>query len=318
MLARIRTNAIAAATIEAEIHAAASYAQERTAPATRRAYAADWRAFEAWAHERGLASLPALPGSIATYLAWEADRGASASTIGRRVAAIRFFHRAAGNASPTTDEAVRATVAGIRRTIGVAPARKAAATAGTLHAMVALCPQTMIGLRNRALLLLGFAMAARRSELVALDVADIADDRGGLVVTIRRSKTDQEGAGQTIAVPFGALNCPVAAVRAWMAAAGISDGPLFRRVARGGRVLAERLHDRVVAEVVKAHAEALGLDPAHFAGHSLRAGFVTSAAERGASIFKIQEVSRHRSVDVLQGYVRRTNLFSDHAGSGLL
>jgi site-specific recombinase XerD len=173
------------------------------------------------------------------------------------------------------------------------------------------------GLRDRALLLLGFAGAFRRSELVALDCEDIEECETGIRITIRRGKTDQEGQGATIAVVRGSIACPVEALRAWRNAAGITTGPLFRSVRKGGSA-GNRLTDQSVADIVKHHAERVGLDPALFAGHSLRAGFLTSAAKRGASIFKMMDVSRHRSVDTLRGYVRDAEIFKDHAGAGLL
>ena len=170
--------------------------------------------------------------------------------------------------------------------------------------------------RDRALLLLGFA-AFRRSELVALDVADLEETDDGFKVTIRRSKTDQEGHGATIAIVRGHHACPVKAVKAWLAA-GISEGPLFRPVAKGGRLGTQRLSAKAVCEIVKAYAGRLGLKASDFGAHSLRAGFLTSAARRGASVFKMRDVSRHKSMDVLQAYVRDADLFRDHAGEGLL
>jgi len=174
------------------------------------------------------------------------------------------------------------------------------------------------GKRDRALLLLGFALAARRSELVALDVADLKECPEGFRVTIRRSKTDQEAAGAVVAVWRGSIACPVAAVKEWLAAANIVDGPVFRQVRKGGRLLPDRLSPQNVALIVKAYAKRLGLDPHAFSGHSLRAGFLTSAAARGASLFKMMDVSRHRSVDTLRGYVRDADAVRDHAGAGLL
>jgi integrase len=167
------------------------------------------------------------------------------------------------------------------------------------------------------LLLLGFAGAFRRSELVALDISDIEETPDGIKITIRRSKTDQEGVGQTIAIPFGKIACPITALKEWIAVADIQSGAIFRSVNRHGRV-GERLTDQSVSDIVKEHAARLRLDPKQFAGHSLRAGFLTSAASRGASIFKMMDVSRHHSVDTLRGYVRDAELFKDHAGAGLL
>jgi hypothetical protein len=133
----------------------------------------------------------------------------------------------------------------------------------------------------------------------------------------RRGKTDQEGQGATIGIVRGSIACPVAAVCQWRDEAGITAGPLFRSIRKGGKA-GGRLTDQSVADIVKAHAERVGLDPSLFAGHSLRAGFLTSAAKRGASIFKMMDVSRHRSVDTLRGYVRDAEIFKDHAGAGLL
>ncbi len=206
---------------------------------------------------------------------------------------------------------------GIRRTLGTAKIKKVPATAERLLAMAANTGANLKGLRDRALLLIGFAGALRRSELVALNIEDIEEAPDGMKITIRHSKTDQEGAGQTIAIPFGKIACPVAALKEWITAAGISSGALFRSVNRHGKV-GERLTDQSVSDIVKEHAERLRLDPTQFAGHSLRAGFLTSAAARGASIFKMMDVSRHRSVDTLRGYVRDAELFKDHAGAGLL
>jgi integrase len=177
--------------------------------------------------------------------------------------------------------------------------------------------QGLIAVRDRALLLLGFAGAFRRSELVGLDCEDLEETAEGLKITILRSKTDQEREGATIAVIRGSVACPVEALRAWLGAAAITKGPVFRSIRKGGQV-GDRLTDRSVAEIVKRHAKRVGLDPVLFAGHSLRAGFLTSAATRGASIFKMMDVSRHRSVETLRGYVRDAEIFKGHAGTDLL
>ena len=184
--------------------------------------------------------------------------------------------------------------------------------------MAQAAPVGLKGLRDRALILLGFAGAFRRSELVALDVADLEETDEGYRITIRRSKTDQEGVGAVIAIVRGGSTCPVKAVRAWLAASGISEGPLFRPVAKGGRLGARRLTANSVCDLVKAYAVRLGLNAADFGAHSLRSDFLTSAARRGASVFKMRDVSRHKSMDVLQAYVRDADLFRDHAGAGLL
>jgi len=151
-----------------------------------------------------------------------------------------------------------------------------------------------------------------------LTVADLVDAPDGYRVMIRRSKTDQEGEGQEIAIPRGYRIRPVEHVQAWLAAAGITDGPLFRAVLKGGRLQAVPLTPHSAAQIVKTYAKRAGLDPASFAGHSLRAGFLTSAAESGASIFKMMDQSRHKSVDTLRSYIRRADLFREHAGAAFL
>ncbi len=306
--------ALPGALTTAEIDATMAYAEAEEALATRAAYASDWRDFAAWCASRGATALPAHQ----AYLSSLADSGRKASTIGRRAAAIGYHHKIAGHEPPTGSEGVKAVLRGIRRTIGSAKQGKAPATADLIGQMIALCPDNMIGRRDRALLCLGFAGAFRRSELCALEVADLTEVPDGLRILIRRSKGDQEGQGQEVAIPRGYKLRPVEAVQTWLAAAEISTGPVFRAVGRGGRVSCEALADDSAARIVKRYASRVGLDPASYAGHSLRSGFLTSAAESGASIWKLSEVSRHKSLDTLRGYVRRVDLFKEHAGAAFL
>jgi site-specific recombinase XerD len=262
-------------------------------------------------------ALPAAPETVAAYLAAHAGTS-KASTLGRRVAAIRYAHKLGGLETPTDAEGVKATMRGIRRTFGGARNKKAPAVAAKMRSMVAVAPEGLAGLRDRALLLVGFAGAFRRSELVALDVADIDENETGLLVTLRRGKTDQEAIGRTIAIPRGDVACPVKALRAWLEAAAIDAGPIFRPIDKAGTVRASRLTCRSVANFVKAYAARAGFDASTYSGHSLRSGFLTSAAAKGASIFKMMDQSGHKSVDTLRGYVRDAELFKDHAGAGLL
>src|SRR3977135_358322 len=305
------------AALGADFAAAVDLAKAEKAASTRKAYGTDFRLFKAYCDTRGVSALAGPPETVAAYIAAEAQT-AKPSTIGRRVAAIRYAHKLAGLETPTDAEGVKATMRGIRRTFGGARNKKAPAVAAKMHSMVALAPEGLAGLRDRALLLLGFAGAFRRSELVDLDVVDIAETETGLLVTIRGSKTDQERQGVTIAIARGDIACPVKALRAWLDAAGIEAGPLFRPIDRHGNLLPSRLTAQSVANIVKAYAGRAGFDASTFSGHSLRSGFLTSAAGKGASIFKMMDVSRHKSVDTLRGYVRDAELFKDHAGAGLL
>jgi site-specific recombinase XerD len=305
------------AALASDLTRAAEWAREEKAAATRRAYRSDFRIFDSWCRARSVSALPANPETVAAFLAHDVENGRRPSTLGRRVAAIRYAHKLAGRDAPTDDERVKATMRGIRRSLGTAPRKKAPATAERIISMALAAGDDMKGLRDRALLLIGFAGAFRRSELVALDVEDLEESELGFKVVIRHSKTDQEGAGQTIAIVRGSVACPVTALKAWLEAGGITTGAVFRSVKKGGAV-AGRLSAQSVADIVKLYAERVGLDPALFAGHSMRSGFITSAAKRGASIFKMMDQSRHRSVETLRGYVRDAEIFKEHAGAGLL
>jgi site-specific recombinase XerD len=302
-----------------ELELAHDFAKASKAPATKAAYDSDFRIFDAWCRARGLNALPAAPSTVCAFLAAQAGLGKRASTLGRRLAAIGYIHKLAGEPNPVRDETIKATLSGIRRTIGAAPVRKKAATSDIVIAMASRA-ETLRQVRDRAIVLLGFAGAFRRSELVALDVDDLEETPEGLLITIRRSKTDQEGMGRKVAIPRGELACPVEAVMAWLGAAGITEGAVFRRVwnKRHQRVGADRLEPRNVAAIVKAGAARLGLDATAFGGHSLRAGFVTSAAKRGANLFKICDTTGHKSLEMLRIYTRDAELFANHAGAGLL
>ncbi|MGF1615799.1 MAG: site-specific integrase [Gammaproteobacteria bacterium] len=305
--------------LEQELQVAQRYLNHQHARATRRAYAADWRTFTAWCAARALQVLPASPETVALFLSAEAEAGCRPSTLARRAAAIRLAHRAQDYEPPTNSELVKATLRGIRRSHGAAPLRKAPALADQIRRMADLTdPTALAGLRDRALLLLGFAGALRRSELVALHVDDLEETPRGLRLTLRRSKTDQEGAGETVPVIRGGEFCPVEAVKCWQITAGIAAGPLFRRVRRGGQLGLTALSPYAVALIIKRYAAKAELDPRAFSGHSLRSGFLTSAAMNRASLFKLREVSRHKSLNTLQVYVRQAEVFDDHAGEGLL
>ena len=300
-----------------ELARALAYAREQLSPATRQAYRADMRIFEAWCASRGLRALPASAETASSFLAAEADAGRAVSTVMRRAAAIRYAHMLAGAEPPTGHPMVAATLDGIRRAHGAAPKRRAAATAGLVKAMAARCPGSRRGLRDRAIVLLGFAGAFRRSELAALRVADIAEESEGLRVTVWSSKTDQEGRGAEIAIPRGGTHCPAAALALWRQAAAIADGPLFRPIDRWGRVGEAALSGHAVGDVVKRLAASCGEDPDSYGGHSLRVGWITEAAQRGREPFAIAAHAR-QTIATTQGYVRRERAFDGHAGEGML
>ncbi len=295
---------------------ASEYLHQAKAPNTRRAYRADWADFVAWCKKYRRVPLPALPDTVAYYLADKSSR-LKVSTLQRRLATISEAHRAAGHESPTRHAHVRLVWQGIRREKGVAQDHMKPALTKHIKIMVERLPDSLLGVRDRALLLLGFAGAMRRSELVSLDVSDLARADEGLVVIIRKSKTDQVQAGRKVGIPFGEAEetCPVRAVYAWLDAADIDEGPLFRPVNRHGQVLEARLSDRAVAEVVKRSLKAAGRSPRGYSGHSLRAGLVTQAAMSGVSERAIQDQSGHRSLVVMRRYIRDGSLFRENAAA---
>ncbi len=302
--------------LAAMLNQAQDYARLSRATNTQRAYRADWADFSAWCAGHGQPALPATPQTVLLYLTDAADR-CKVSTLQRRLTTISQAHKAERHPSPTGDPAVRAVWAGIKRTKGTAQHGKTAAVTEDLRRMVRALPQTStIGKRNRALLLLGFAGAFRRSELVGLDIADVVVTGDGLVVTLRRSKTDQEGAGRTVGIPYGSdpTTCPVRATTGWISAAGLTAGPLFRSITRHGKVQG-RLSDWAVAQVVKAAATGAGLDPTLYAGHSLRAGLATAAAQAGVSERAIMAQTGHKSLPMVRKYIRAGSLFQDNAAA---
>lgn len=306
-----------------EVAAARSFRAQAKAANTIRAYTSDWNQFEGWCDERGLEPRPARPEAVATYLAALAMAGKADSTIGRHLAAIGWKHRQDGLVAPVQrDErmVIADTLAGIRREQRARPsAKKAALTAKDLTAMISAADgEGTRSIRDRAVLALGLAAALRRSELVGLTLRDVEVVPEGLRLTICHSKTDQEGEGQVIAVPSGRLLRPVARLQAWLAVRGSAPGPLFWQIDPQGRATDKPMSDRSVARLIQKYAGRVGLNPEKVAGHSLRAGFLTEASRTGATIAKMQEVSRHKKVEVLLGYVRSAELFDDHAGAEFL
>ena len=290
---------------------AREYLRQAKAANTRRAYRADCAHFTAWCEAHGCVAMPASEETLVLYFT-ELAATHKTSTLARRVSALSQAHLAAGFDSPTRTPVVRNLLAGIRRAHGSAPAAKTPLLTEDLRRMLAAIPDGLPGWRDRALLLVGFAGAFRRSELVALDYADLEFQREGLRVTLRRSKTDPEGQGRQVGIPRGSgATCPVYALQQWIAAAAIDSGPLFRPVDRHGNLSSGRLSDKAVALIVKRWAESAGLDPARYAGHSLRAGLATSAAHNGASERSIMRQTGHQSEAMVRRYIREGTLFTE-------
>ncbi len=306
--------------IALSIDAAKEYIAHAKAENTIKGYHSDWKHFETWCRTRILEFLPANPETVALYIADLANSGYKVATLSRRLAAIGKAHQAAGHDSPTSkrNRAVSEVWAGIRRVKGTAPTQKVPVTTDRLKMMLKTLPKSLRGARDRALLLLGFAGAFRRSELVSLTIRDLVFCPEGLTVTLRKSKTDQEGEGRRVGIPCGrrSSTCPVRSVRAWLEASLITEGPLFRSMDRYGRIGA-KLSDRAVAIVVKRCAKAAGFDPSEYSGHSLRAGLATAAAIAGVSERSIMKQTGHRSTTMVRRYIRDASLFRDNAASSV-
>jgi len=288
------------------------YLSAAIADNTRRAYRGDLTDFLSWG-----GAVPCSPEILAAYIAARAETH-SPHTITRRVVGISRAHASQGLPDPAKTDLVRTVLRGVRRSKGKPQRQVAPLLKQDLLSLLPLMRGTK-GIRDRALLLLGFAGAFRRSELVALDVADLQFVGEGMIVHQRRSKTDQEGAGRKIAVPNGRTSaCPVKAVRQWLEHANIESGAVFRSISKGQVIAADRLTGPSVALILKAYAEKAGLPAANISGHSLRSGLVTSAAQIGVSAFKIQQQTGHRSAEMLARYIRDANLFENNAAGLLL
>ncbi len=288
------------------------YQSTADAAATLTAYRADVAAFEAWCREHGCKALPATAETVGAYLAAK-GQGYALSTLRRRVAAIAREHRMAGQPLDTRHPAIRETLRGIARTHGEPARRSAALTTAEVKRLVAVCGTDLAGLRDRALLLVCFAGALRRSELVGLDAEHVSLTPDGLRLLVARSKTDAEGAGAEVWLASGRVpeTCPVTALAAWLDEAPITAGPLFRKVDRWGIVHTGRLHPDAVRQILLKRASLAGikgtlLEPV--SPHGLRAGFVTEAHRRGVPDEEIMGHTRHRNLATMRGYVRRNKL----------
>lgn len=290
----------------------AEYLQAALASSTQKAYLSDIKHFMRWG-----GVIPSSPEQVAEYLATQAKQ-LSIATLNRRVIAISKAHTLQNFISPTSTDLVKATLKGIKRINGCAQRQVLPALKQDIQAMVKGMTGVK-GMRDRALLLTGFAGAFRRSELVALQITDLQFVNEGVLIQIRRSKTDQLGLGRSIAIPYAKSRlCPVRALLTWLKVAAITEGYLFRRVDRHCNILAAGITGQSVAMIVKERASVAGLDAAQYSGHSLRAGLATSAAKAGVSGWKIRQQTGHKSDAMLSRYIRDANIFADNAAGRVL
>lgn len=299
-------------------HEAREYLANSKSDNTKRAYGSDWKQFEEWCASHSFASLPAEPETLVYYITM-LGKTKKASTIKRKMAAVSQRHQTAGYKSPTKTPLVRGVWEGLQRKIGIKEEGREAIWLHELRQVIEALPQDkLIGVRNRALLVIGWAGALRRSELVGLHIEDISKTRDGLILHLNQSKTDQKGEGHDVALPFGSnpLTCPVRSFEDWISAAGITEGPVFRRIDRHENVMGG-LTAQSVRLIVKKCCEEVGLDPKRYGAHSLRSGFCSQAAKAGKPEHQIMKQTRHKRSDSLQRYIKKANLFDDNAASGL-
>lgn len=295
------------------------FAAQARAENTVTAYRADWDHFADWCESLGAAPLPADPVVVRLYITALADNGYATSTISRRLSTIRQAHASAEKPDPTYDVEVRQTWKGIRRELGTAPSQKTALLLEDIRSMTRALPQGLKETRDRALLLTGWVGSFRRSELTALDVADVEFRNSFAVVHVRSSKTDQEGKGEFKKLSAGSSphTCPVRSLRVWLEEAHISSGALFRAVDRWGNVSDERLAPTSVSRIVKAAAETIGLDRNSVSSHSLRRGHISQARRNNCPKMTIQNQTGHRSQKMIDLYTQAEDVVQQSSADWL-
>jgi site-specific recombinase XerD len=311
----------------------AEYVEAARAANTLRGYRSDWHEFTIWSAQHEVEPMPAAPATVTGYLSDLARAGAKVGTMSRRLSAIKFAHQMQNLPDPTRNARVVAVWEGIRRTHGAPPDQAAPLMPPELFDVLDACPATKVwrtpgrpdepdlaGARDRALLLVGFVAALRRSELAALTVDQVAEHSNGLVLTLPRSKTNQTGERVELVVLPRAGNparCPVTSLTHWCQLAGITDGPLFRPVGKDNKARDHPLHPESINTLVQKAVTRADMDAGPYSAHSLRAGFVTYAHLRGASDRAIAHQTRHRSLATLGTYVRVQQAWTDNAATSL-
>jgi integrase len=307
--------------LEELIQKTKNFVASAKSPATLKAYRNDWRDFESWCRAHYLPSLPSTPETVALYISDRASTHA-VGTITRRLTSITKAHQAAGHKeSPASTHhfVVGETLKGVRRVLGTKQKGKDPLLAEDIRKIVGSSPDRTLGLRDRALVLVGFAGAFRRSELAQIRVSDLSFNKDGVIIDIRVSKTDQEGVGRKVGIPFAKApeTCPVRALTTWLEGAKISEGAVFRRVDRNGLPSRRGLHKDSIGKILKRAVARAGMQVDSLGGHSLRAGCVTQAAMNGVREFIIMKQTGHKTVTALRRYIRSGEIFRENAATDL-
>lgn len=316
---------------------ASAYIAKARAENTKKAYQSDWSDFEEWCHAHGLQSLPADTMTVVRYITDRATnewskpvskgrgknkvlvqfKGLKAASIDRKLISIGKAHQFAGLKFDRKHPALKELLSGIKREKGTQQSQKTPLLIDDLRLIFKNMKDDLKGARDKALLLLGFVGALRRSEIVSLQHEDVKFVREGIEITLRKSKTDQEGRCDVIPIPYGShlLTCPIRALQKWLEVSAITSGPLFRSIDRHNRLGHQEMSPASVALIIKRN---IPEEKQHeYSGHSLRAGFCTQAAKNGVQDTLGMRHSRHKKFDTWKKYVRLATVWEENAASKL-
>ena len=286
---------------------------------TIRAYKSDFKDFGLFCVQNGFKNLPSEPKIVSLYLTNLSTKEIKLSTIKRRLVSIGVIHKMNGHYLDTKHPIIIENLMGIKRRKGIVQKGKKPILINDLTKIVDVINKEKIEdikkLRDKSIILIGFAGGFRRNEIVSLDFEDLEFVFEGLKINVKKSKTDQFGAGLTKGLPYfeNKLYCPVTTIKRWINVSKIKDGPLFRRFAKGSKLLENRLTDQTVALIIKQYLNIAGINSENYSGHSLRSGFATSAAEAGADERSIMAMTGHKSTEMVRRYIKEANLFKNNA-----
>ena len=285
---------------------------------TLRAYKSDFRDFGAFCAKHGLSSLPSEPKIVSIYLT-HLSKNSKMSTIRRRLVSISMVHKVKGHYLDTKHPIITENLLGIKRLKGSIQKGKKPLLINHLKSIINVINEQKTKeikkLRDKSIILIGFGGGFRRTELISIDHEDLEFVPEGLKITIRRSKTDQFGEGMIKGLPYfsNEIYCPVTSLKKWLEVSKIKSGPIFRRFSKGSLLTEKRLTDQSVVFLIKEYLNLAGIENENFAGHSLRAGFATVAAESGADERSIMAMTGHKTTQMVRRYIREANIFKNNA-----
>ena len=285
---------------------------------TLRAYKSDFKDFAAFCTRHGLNSLPTEPKIISIYLT-HLSKNSKISTLRRRLVSISMVHKLKGHYLDTKHPMIVENLMGIKRVKGSIQKGKKPLLINHLKSIINIIDELKIEeikkLRDKSIILLGFGGGFRRNELISIDYEDLEFVSEGLKIVIRRSKTDQFGEGMIKGLPYftNDFYCPVTNLKKWLEVSKIKSGPIFRRFNKGSLLSSKRLTDQTVVILMKKYLTLAGIENKNFAGHSLRSGFATVAAESGADERSIMAMTGHKTTQMVRRYIKEANIFKNNA-----